>query len=375
MPTVVDTIIVRALRAIQGDNVPVYSFYLRGADITRVADISRVHRDESEALKGFQRREIREHVKSIIEFLNSGPVVFPNAIILAFSPDIEFRQSRGPVPDGLVDSAQSGTLTIPIFPEGERTAWIVDGQQRSLALARAKKSELPVPVVAFVSADIGTQREQFMLVNRAKPLPGRLINELLPEIGSVLPRDLAPRKLPSELCNLLNRDPSSPFYRLIRRESDEGAAQAVVIDTAIIESIRRNLRPPLGALSQFAAQSNAEAGSMYRLLVSYWSAVRDLFPEAWGKRPQESRLMHSAGIRAVGALMDSIVLRAEGTTAADEEIRRSLARITPHCRWIDGTWEQLGWRWNEVQNTPQHVSRLSDFLVRLDRELARAATK
>ena len=46
-------------------------------------------------------------------------------------------------------------------------------------------------------------------------------------------------------------------------------------------------------------------------LVLYWSAVRDTFPEAWGKPPTESRLMHSAGIRAMGALMDQIMLRAD----------------------------------------------------------------
>lgn len=375
MPRPLTAILVRALKAIQGDGVPVYSFFLRGGDIAQVADISRVHRDESDSLKGFQRREIREHVNSIVEFLNSGPVLFPNAIILALAPEIEFRQSRGPLPDGMIEASQSGTLTLPIFPEGKRVAWIVDGQQRSLALSRAKNSNLPVPVIGFVSSDIGTQREQFVLVNRAKPLPNRLINELLPEIGSVLPRDLAPRKLPSELCSLLNRDPSSPFYKIIRRESDESTDSAVVIDTAIIETIRRNLRPPLGALSQFGGGTNADPDAMYRLLVAYWSAVRDTFPAAWGKKPQESRLMHSAGIRAVGSLMDSIVLRAEGTTAIDEEIRRSLARIAPHCRWTDGVWDHLGWKWNEVQSTTQHVSRLSDFLVRLDREFARTGTK
>lgn len=42
-------------------------------------------------------------------------------------------------------------------------------------------------------------------MNKAKPLPTRLINELLPEVDVLLPRDLASRKLPSELCNVLNR--------------------------------------------------------------------------------------------------------------------------------------------------------------------------
>jgi DGQHR domain-containing protein len=222
-----------------------------------------------------------------------------------------------------------------------------------------------------VSSDIGTQREQFVLVNKAKPLPTRLINELLPEIGSALPRDLAPRRLPSELCNLLNRDPSSPFYRLIRRESDSERDKAVVVDTALVEAVKRNLRPPLGALSQFSGSPTADTDAMYRSLVMYWSAVRDTFPNAWGLKPTESRLMHSAGIRAMGALMDPIMLRAETSTAVEDEIRRSLSRIAPYCRWTEGVWEELNWRWNEVQSTTPHIARLSDYLVRLDRDLAR----
>src|SRR5690606_16923736 len=94
-----DHIMVRALHTKQGNSVDVFSFFLLGSDITRIAEISRISRDEHD-LKGFQRKEIRAHVNSIVDFLNSGPVLFPNAIILALSPEIEFKQSRGPIPQG-----------------------------------------------------------------------------------------------------------------------------------------------------------------------------------------------------------------------------------------------------------------------------------
>lgn len=365
-----NSIVVRALRTQQGHAIDVYSFFLFGSDVTRIADISRISRDEYE-LRGFQRREIRNHVNSIVEFLNSGPVLFPNAIILALSGEVEFKQSRGPSPHGSKEVAQSGTLTLPIRPEGKRIAWIVDGQQRSLALARANNNQIPVPIVGFVSPDIDTQREQFILVNKAKPLPTRLINELLPEVNTLLPRDLAARKLPSELCNLLNRDPHSPFYRLIRRESEPANEHAIIIDSALIEAIKRNLKSPMGALSQYKSVQEADPDAMYRTLVVYWSAVRDTFPDAWGKPPAESRLMHSAGIRSMGALMDQVMLRADSTIAPDMEVKESLARIAPHCSWTEGIWEQLGWNWNEIQNTAPHITRLSEHLIRLDRDLSR----
>lgn len=367
-------LVVRAVKARQGEGTDVFSFFLYGSDLTRIADISRIARDDGE-VKGFQRKEIRTHVNAIVEFLDSGPVLFPNAVILALSPEVEFRNARGSRPDGMTDVADTGTLSIPVRPEGQRSAWIVDGQQRSLALARAKDNKIAVPVVGFISSELETHREQFILVNKAKPLPTRLINELLPEVSAMLPRDLAARRLPSELCNALNRDQRSPFHKLIKRASDSAEAQGVVTDTAIIEAIKQNLRPPFGALSQYkkatGADSATDADGMHRTLILYWSEVRSAFPEAWGKPATESRLMHSAGIRVMGGLMDQIMLRADSSPSPETEIRDSLARLAPYCCWVDGTWEVLGWRWNEVQSTRQHISRLSDHLIRLDRELSR----
>ena len=83
--------------------------------------------------------------------------------------------------------------------------------------------------------------------------------------------------------------------------------------------------------------------------------------------------MHSAGIRAMGALMDAIMLRADSSHNPEGEMRASLARLAPYCRWTEGTWGQLNWRWNEIQNTRQSINKLTDYLVRLDRELARRA--
>src|SRR5215510_10049218 len=145
---------VRALRTRQGNSVDVFSFFIKGSDITRVAEISRIARDDEDALKGFQRKEIQNHVKAIVEYLDRGNVLFPNAIILALSPEVEFKQSRGPTPEGISEVAQIGTLSIPIREEGRRAAWIVDGQQRSLALSRTQNTDISVPVVAFISGDI-----------------------------------------------------------------------------------------------------------------------------------------------------------------------------------------------------------------------------
>lgn len=361
-------IVVRALRTTQGQGIDVFAFFIRGADIVRVADISRIGRDESDGLRGFQRPEIRSHVKSITDYLNQGPVLFPNAIILALAPEIHFAASRGTKPTGDESIAQSGTLTIPLFEEGKRVAWIVDGQQRSLALAKAENRDIAVPVIGFVSDQLDIQREQFILVNKAKPLPTRLINELLPETsGILLPRELSTRRAPSELCGLLNRDPGSPFYQLIKRPSDgTSSGKAVITDTAVVTMIRNSITNPLGALATYRLAQNGRDGvdleNMYKLLVTFWSAVKTVFADAWGKEVRVSRLMHSAGLLAMGVLMDRIYARVApypDVAAIENELRK----VAPACRWTHGTWEGLGVAWNEVQNTPRDIRRLQAALV------------
>lgn len=359
-------IVIRALHTTQGRGLDVYAFFIKGADIVRVADISRVGRDDADTLKGFQRPEIRSHVKGIVEYLNQGDVLFPNAIILAMSPQVRFSASRGSRPSGDEGLAQSGTLTLPVNEEGQRVAWIVDGQQRSLALAQVTNRNIVVPVVGFVSDSLDLQREQFILVNKARPLPSRLINELLPETSGIqLPKDLSARKVPSEICNLLHRDPESPFFGLIKRPSDRSDT-AIVTDTAVITMIRNSMNNPLGALAPYKAiaREGVDVQTMYRLLLNFWLAVKNVFPEAWGKDPRQSRLMHSAGIEAMGVLMDRIYARFAGSEGTYETIKRELERVAPACRWTKGHWDTLGVAWNEIQSTPRDIKRLQDALVR-----------
>lgn len=366
-----ETLSVRAIKTEQGDGTPIFAFFIHGSDITRIADIARLRRDEQE-LKGFQRGEIKAHVNSITEFLDSGKVLFPNAIILALSPEVEFASARGRKPGRICEVGDAGTLTIPIHPTGQRAAWIVDGQQRSLALARAKNKSIAVPVIGFVSDDIEAQREQFILVNKAKPLPKRLIDELLPEVSVLLPRDLAARQLPSALCEMLNSDKDSPFFGIIKRESNPKNSSGIVADSALIEAMRLSLKSPSGALGQFKRSGEgADANGMYDALVIYWRAVRDAFPEAWGKPTTQSRLMHSAGIRAMGALMDQIMLRTDGASDRSPAILAILKRLAPHCHWTSGRWEEINFVWNEVQSTSQHISKLTEHLMHLERDLAR----
>lgn len=102
-----------------------------------------------------------------------------------------------------------------------------------------------------------------------------------------------------------------------------------------------------------------------RVLLTYWGAVRETFPDAWALPPSKSRLMHSAGLRAMGRLMDRVMATVDpADKRAAGRVRHSLAQLRPVCRWTSGTWTDLRLAWNEVQNVPGHVRMLSNYLIR-----------
>ena len=360
-------IVLRAIKCHQG-GTDLYSFFIPGHLLTEIADISRLKTADSGKLEGFQRKEIKDHIKEITRYLDQGDVLFPNSIILALSSEIEFKQARGRDPENLLDAGQIGTLIFPINLQNKRFAWIVDGQQRVMALSQTTNKSLVVPVIAFVAPDITTQREQFILVNKARPLPTRLINELLPEVDIRLPRDLASRKIPSELCRLLNTDPHSPFYQRIKLPSEDNSSAAVISDTAIIEMIRRSINEPLGALSKFRGLPNDpyDTEAMYQALLLFWKSLAQTFPDAWMLPPSLSRLTHSVGIKAMGVLMDRLIERVANSEEKEKQIKQALSSIRPHCHWTEGTWDGLGYSWNDLQNVSRHVRLLTDHLLRLD---------
>lgn len=357
----------RALRIQQSPNISLYIFTLTAREILKVADISRIRRDDAGRLIGYQRPQVRNHIKEIVDYLNGELTLFPNPIILALSSTARFIGSRGPnTNDGL---AQGGTVELRLPSTGQsKPAWIVDGQQRALALDKADDQDFPVPVTAFPADSVVVQRDQFLRVNNTKPLPRGLVTELLPEVDTQLPTRLSIKQMPSEVCNLLNQDEESPFYGLIRRASANGetSRSAVIQDASVIKMIEESLSPA-GCLFMYRNMSSGETDSdgLRQALILYWSAVKNIFPEAWGKPPSDSRLMHGAGIRAMGRVMDRVLTTQNpDSSEAPDLVRNELAAIAPYCRWTSGTWEEIGLRWNDIQNTPRHIQKLSNYLIR-----------
>ena len=149
----------RALRIDQSGGTALYLFSLTGEEILQVADISRISRTKAGKLVGYQRPEVRRHIQGIVEYLDGDEVIFPHPLILALPSTVTFKRSRGPggAADGL---SFSGTLEIPLPKKGQRPpAWIVDGQQRALALSKAKNKSKEEDLRGVASVALAPQAE------------------------------------------------------------------------------------------------------------------------------------------------------------------------------------------------------------------------
>ena len=141
----------------------------------------------------------------------------------------------------------------------------------------------------------------------------------------------------------------------------------MIADTSVVQMLQESLSSPSGCLFPYRNLSSGETdfSGLWAALLLYWTAVRDTFPDAWGKPPAQSRLMHGSGIRAMGRLMDRVMAAIDpNQEGAAIQVRDELTTLIPHCRWTSGRWETLGLRWNEIQNVHRHTHELSNFLIR-----------
>ncbi len=168
---------------------------------------------------------------------------------------------------------------------------------------------------------------------------------------------------------MLNREPDSPFFGLVKRASSDvdDRRQSVVTDTSLVEALKESLESPSGVLFPYRnmATGTTDTDGIRHILMMYWNAVRDLFPDAWGQPPTKSKLMGGVGIRAMSRLMDRVMVHIDVTSStAEAHTRRELSRIAPLCHWTSGTWDELGLPWDELQNVSKHISALSNYLAR-----------
>lgn len=334
-----------AVIARQSDSHQVLSIVATADEILEFATIDRIGRDEKGHLSGFQRPQIAGHIREIRDYLEKADSVLPNPIVVAFTDGITIHSKGGDTGEAVIDLSKG--------PQG----FVVDGQQRLTALSQIDK-KMKVFVSILVCKDEAELRRQFVLINSTRPLPKSLIYELLPTVDG-LPERLTGRSLAAGLTARLNFDPSSPFHGKIHQHTNPGG---YIKDTAIQRVIINSLND--GVMRELNRLPNGNEECL-KIMNAFYGAVAEVFPEEWTKHtPKSCRLVHGAGIIAMGYVMETLALLDGARTLP--EFFQGLACLQGQTAWTSGEWKfgpDDTRNWKAIQNLNRDIVTLAHYLI------------
>ena len=340
-----------AIAARQSPHHQVLSFAATAGDLARFASISRITRDKQGGLSGFQRPQIASHIGEIRSYLEKETAVLPNPIVVAFTDRVKVKRHDKGVCDVIIDCADG--------PPG----FVVDGQQRFMALSQSGNDGFQVFVSALLCKDEAELRRQFVLINNTRPLSKSLIYELLPTVDG-LPRRLSDRSLAAEITARLNYADHSSLRGMIHQHTNP---EGFISDTAIQRVVMASLSD--GIMRDLVVEPEG-LRKCFDLISAFYEAVASTFAAEWrGQTPKTSRLVHGAGIVALGEAMETLAALDGARTAT--EFGRGLKALHGKTAWMAGEWDfGNGDRrhWKAVQNTTRDIDRLRDYLVRIVRD-------
>lgn len=332
----------------QANGPQVVCFAATAEQIQSVARVERIGRNEEGQLNGFQRPQIAAHIREIRDYLATPDAMLPNSIVLAFSSE------HAAYVDG----------ELRVDTAGGVPGWVVDGQQRLCAASGLENATFELPVAAFICEDMLELNRQFILINNTRPLAKPLIYELLPGVTG-LPHRLSDRAGAALLIEALNYDTASSLHGLIHQQTNP---DGIIKDTLMQKLLMNSLRD--GALRTL--EGDRLLGEGKQIVSDFFAAVQSVFASDWmDQTPKTSRLLHGAGLIAMGFAMDEIAGRYGATDRAGFE--RWLGHLRGHTHWASGEWEFGSERraWNSLQNTNADYRLLSHHIVRLLRRAGR----
>jgi DGQHR domain-containing protein len=332
-----------AVSAQQSSEHKVLSFAAKAADVLRFAAIDRIGRDAQGELSGFQRPQVAGHIREIRDYLEKPNAVLPNPIVIAFTDRVS------------TEDLGNGTVQLTIDMSSGLPGLVVDGQQRLSALAEVDR-DFQVFVSALICRDEEELRRQFVLINNTKPLPKSLIYELLPTVSDLPPR-LSRRSVASDLTARLNFENTALKGYIKQHTCPEGIIADTVMQKIIMESLSN------GVMRELIRGPKGEERCV-RLISNFFDAVKKVWPEAWhGQQPNTSRLLHGAGIQALGDVMEVLAERGEARTV--EDFRSGMECLREKTAWTSGEWHMDGEvrRWNSLQNVNRDVALLKHYLM------------
>jgi DGQHR domain-containing protein len=295
---------------------PIGEFYvgvINSRDLIEIAsaDIRRIEGDLDRYV-GIQRKLNSDRVKEIGSFVNSIDATFPTSIVLSVPGSCaEYDEAERM----LVLTEGLNEETGERIPSSE-IANILDGQHRLEGLKNFQGDSFDLTVSIFVDADIADQAYIFATVNLAQTKVNRsLVYDLLDYATS-----RSPQKSCHDIAVALDKHPTSPFFQMIKRlgfstpgRVGETLAQATFVGS-LIPLISTDPQDDRDRLAQrksvkYRAEDyertpfralwvDGRDADITRVLIEYFSAISERWPEAWRSRERGHILPRTNGFRA-----------------------------------------------------------------------------
>lgn len=335
----------RTISPRQGRGPRVVCFSASPQEITQIARIERIGRDEKGRLNGFQRPQIAAHIREISDYLSQDTAMLPNAIVLAFA--------KG------ATTARDGSFVVDTS-EGP-PGWVVDGQQRLCAALNLPDRKFEFLVSSFLCDDMAELNRQFILVNNTRPIAKPLIYELLPGLDG-LPHRLSDRAGAALLTERLNYDSTSSLRGLINQQTNpEGIIKDTLLQRLLLNSLQQ------GALRNFDGKEALHSQGL-ELVSNFFAAVKKVFADDWKDHtPKTSRLVHGVGLISLGYVMDELAIK--NRAKSSRQFENGLKSLVGKTHWSAGEWNFGTERrpWHALQNTKADYRLVSHYLVRIIR--------
>lgn len=237
------------LQAVQGS----HNLHLFFAPAKEIFEFVSINQKEEDSEDGYQRAASPARTAAIARFVDNGNVL-PLSILIT----LEKRAV----------TLQGEKITIKV---GKKSGWVIDGQHRLIGAMKAK-TDILLPVVAFVGLSVDEQIYQFVTVNKeAKGVPTSLYYSLLKKLPPKLsPAELAKERA-SDIAHMLRSDENSPFSgRIVSTTSPKNGQLSLV---NFVRKIAPLVREDNGLLGTYSLEDQL------KVIDNFYLSVRNVFPK------------------------------------------------------------------------------------------------
>ena len=333
-------------------------YYQFSCDARLIRQVAQIEHFDALIGTGVQREEVKRHILEIKEGIENGGQI-PNSVLLVFDPTRTVHSASGELEEGDKPGPEKGFInrpadsiveldnpqdetspiaqriaTVQLFIPYRKAAFdhekilsIADGQQRTAALGLASVDIVPeytVTVSAILPADASSKRTIFFISNNA-----RRVNS---DFQKLIQQD-TPLETPTPgVTRLLTIQPDSPLFELIElpgRKNHKSVIKFNSVEQALVK----------GFVEEFkGTEVTLTKDELYAVSKAFYTAVSETWPEAWGLKPTESKLMSGLGFRSLTVLFATDVKthRVDENKALDDpqlwkKIRKDLETMKKYC--------------------------------------------